>query len=161
MSGSAFFAEIAAIPPWYWFAFGVLLVSAEILVPAFILIWPGLAAICIAAIIWLFPGIPGEMITILFALLALGLTFGGRALFDRRDSDIVTTGLNERTHNLVGRSAKVVSFQNGEGHVELGGVEWPARWPEGAGATPGDFVKIAKIDGLRLIVAEEPASNGA
>lgn len=154
MSGSAFFAEIAAIPPWYWFAFGVLLVAAEILVPAFILIWPGLAAICMAVIVWLFPGIPGEMVAILFAVLALALTFGGRAMFDRGQTDIATTGLNERTHNLVGRRAKVVSFANDEGHVELGGVQWPASWPDGSTAQPGDYVLVREVDGVRLRVGD-------
>lgn len=153
MSGSAFFAEIAAIPPWYWVAFGTLLLAAEILSPAFILIWPGLAAFCVAIVVWLFPSIPGEMVAILFAVLALGLTFGGRALFARGNTDIVTTGLNERTQNLVGRRAKVVSFDGGEGHVEVGGVQWPASWPDNTTAKPGDYVKIAKVDGVRLIVA--------
>lgn len=153
MSGSAFFAEIASIPPWYWFAFGVLLVAAEILVPAFILIWPGLAALCMAAIVWLFPSIPGELVAILFAVLALALTFGGRALFDRGGADIATTGLNERTHNLVGRRAKVVRFEGGEGQVELGGVQWPASWPSGASAAPGDYVEVGAVDGVRLIIA--------
>lgn len=156
MSGSAFFAEIAAIPPWYWFAFGVILVAAEMLVPAFILIWPGLAALCVAAIVWLFPNLSGEVVTIIFALLALGLTFGGRALFDRGSDDVVTTGLNERTHNLIGRRAKVVSFEQGEGHVELDGVQWPASWPDGASATPGEYAEVVRVDGVRLIMAAKP-----
>ena len=126
------------------------------LVPAFILIWPGLAALCVAAIVWLFPNLSGEVVTIIFALLALGLTFGGRALFDRGSDDVVTTGLNERTHNLIGRRAKVVSFAQGEGHVELDGVQWPASWPDGASATPGEYVEVARVDGVRLIIAAKP-----
>ncbi|MGR3700501.1 MAG: NfeD family protein [Paracoccaceae bacterium] len=152
MSGSAFFAEIAAIPPWYWFAFGVLLLAAEILAPAFILIWPGFAAMIVALVVWLVPGLSGEVITIGFALLALALTFAGRAMFNRTSNDVPTTGLNARTGGLVGRRAKVISFNQGEGHVEVGGVQWPAAWPEGATAEVGDMVKIKAVDGVRLVI---------
>lgn len=152
MSGSALFAEIAAIPPWYWVAFGMLLLAAEILSPAFILIWPGLAALIVALIIWLVPGLSGEVITIGFAVLALALTFAGRALLGQGKVDAPTTGLNMRTAGLVGRRAKVISFDQGEGHVELGGVQWPAIWPEGAEAAIGDMVKIKSVDGVRLVI---------
>ncbi len=38
---------------WHWMAFGLILVAAEIVVPSFVIIWFGLAAIVVALIEWI------------------------------------------------------------------------------------------------------------
>jgi len=39
---------------WHWMAFGLILVAAEIVVPSFVIIWFGLAAIVVAVLEWVF-----------------------------------------------------------------------------------------------------------
>lgn len=151
MSGAAIFADIAAIPPWYWVAFGVLLIAAEMVIPAFILIWPGLAALVIALFTWIFPAMSGEVISILFAVLALALTFGGRALFDRGDQDDAATGLNARSARMVGQRAHVTHFAQGEGTIDVSGVQWPAIWTSGTSQI-GDIVIIDRVEGVTVWV---------
>ena len=50
-----FFDWLSDASPWLWLALGIMLVAVEILAPSFILVWPGLAAMCMAVLVWLAP----------------------------------------------------------------------------------------------------------
>ena len=149
MEGSMF-GWVENITPLWWVAIGFGLAALEMVVFSFFLIWPAIAALIMAITVWLSPGISGELQIILFAILSLAMTFAGRRLFQRYDEP--ETNLNDRAKQLIGKRAKVVLFDMGEGRVELNGLRWPASWPEGQTAAPGDVVIITNADGMSVEV---------
>ena len=55
---------------WHWMAFGLILIAAEIVVPSFVVIWFGIAAIVVSLIDWLFKT---AVLTELFAWILLSV----------------------------------------------------------------------------------------
>jgi len=43
---------------WHWIVLGIVLMLLELLVPAFFLVWFGLGALVLGALVWLFPALP-------------------------------------------------------------------------------------------------------
>lgn len=145
------FSFLEGLSPWWWVSFGIALMALEMVVFSFFLIWPGLAALIMAALLSVSPGIQGEIQVALFAILSVGLTFGGRFLFQKNDEP--ETSLNQRTKQIIGHKARVTDFELGEGHVEINGLRWTAIWPEGQTGKPGDMVKIVSSEGMTVAVA--------
>ncbi len=147
-----FFVWVSELSGWYWLALGILFIALEMLVPSFIVVWPGLAAITIAILVAIFPNISGEWLVLIFAILSIGYIFVGRSLAMRLRKAEPQTTLNARAESLVGHQAKVVSYDNGEGKVAIKGVQWPAVWENGEIATEGQSVVIAATSGVSLTV---------
>ncbi len=57
-------------PVWLWAILGVVLLSAEMAVGTFDIFWFGLAALCVALAMWLFPAMPVAGQFALFAALS-------------------------------------------------------------------------------------------
>jgi membrane protein implicated in regulation of membrane protease activity len=146
------FAFLAGISPWWWVAFGVALGALEMATMSFFLIWPGLAAIAMAGVLLLAPDASGNAQIVIFAILAIALTFAGRMLMHRYGDRGADTGLNDRAAQMIGRHAVVADFTGPEGHVTIDGVRWQARWPAGETAVAGDTVEIARSEGMTLFV---------
>ena len=146
---AAFFEWVASASPWLWLALGIFLVALEILVPSFVIIWPGLAALLMALLVWLAPGFSGQALVAIFAALSILLLFGGRALMARIEQDEPQTTLNARGKNLIGREAKVLNVSGGQGKVEIDGIQWPTTW-EGVTPEEGQWVKIIQANGVNL-----------
>ncbi len=145
-----FFNWIGDASPWLWLALGIVLVAFEILAPSFILIWPGLAAMLIALLTWLMPGLSGQALLTIFSILSIALLFAGRALMARVEQDEPQAVLNARGLNMVGRDAKVLSVSGPQGKVEIDGVQWPVTWEEGTMPEVGGWVRITESSGVSL-----------
>ncbi len=147
-----FFLWVAELNPWVWVALGITLITIEILAPSFIFVWPGLAAIVMAVIVWLVPGLAGEYLVAIFAILSLVMIFVGRKFVTKYTDKEPASRLNARSRNMVGQRAKVLAFEDGRGTIEVSGVQWPARWDNGEIANPGHTVVITEADGVTLRV---------
>ena len=149
---------LTGISPWWWviiaFAFG----SIEMATMTFFLIWPGLAALCMAGILALAPNMSGTMQITLFATLSIILTFAGRFLLNKYGDggEEGDKTLNNRAAQLVGPSAKVLEFERGFGVVEINGMRWRAEWPADQVSALGESVRITRAEPLLLYV-EIPA----
>jgi membrane protein implicated in regulation of membrane protease activity len=148
----AMFDALVGISPWWWVAFGVVLGALEMATMSFFLIWPALAAFAMALLLWVLPGLSGEIQVAAYAILAIVLTFAGRTLLHRWGDRGGDSGLNDRAAQMIGRHAVVEDFTGPEGHVTIDGVRWLARWPADATATPGETVEIARAEGMVLFV---------
>lgn len=146
------FTWLEALSPWWWVALGVGLGALEMVVVSFVLIWPGMAAIVMAVILWIAPGIQGEFQIALFAMLSIAIMFVGRGYLKKFGDGAPETTLNNRTKQLIGKKAKVVDFSLGDGHIELNGLRWAAKWPEGESAEIDQIVRIIGADGMSVQV---------
>lgn len=138
--------------PWLWIIAGVALAAAEMLVPSFLLVWPGMAAIAVGLLAFLFPGLGLGAQAVIFAVLAVGFTLAGRAwVLSHRAVPAGHPGLNRRAARLIGaRGRAVARFEGGRGTVEIEGERWQAR---GKGVFVADTaVEVVGSDGLVLEV---------
>jgi membrane protein implicated in regulation of membrane protease activity len=141
------------ISPWWWVALALALGAVEMATMSFFLIWPALAALCVAGFLAISPQMAGTSQIVIFAGLGILFTFSGRYLMARYgDGGGALTGLNLRSKRLVGRNATVLEFLDAEGVVEVEGIRWRAIWPEGQTAKVGDRVRVTGADGMTLSV---------
>lgn len=136
------------VSPWWWVALAILLGAVEMLTPTTVLVWAAAAAFVTGVALWLTPlGLAAQVA--LFAMLSIGFTLLGRAVFQRRRPQDDGSTLNRRADRVLGREAVVVAFDHGDGQVTVDGVPWPARLEPGM-AVPqaGDRVLVTAADGI-------------
>jgi membrane protein implicated in regulation of membrane protease activity len=137
------------ISPWWWVALAILLAAAEMLTVTTVLVWSAGAALVTALALWLAPGLGGAEQIALFGALSIAFTFAGRWFVDRFGRREGGVKLNRRAEQLVGRDGVVLSFEHGEGKVDVDGIPRPARI-EGPAPTPvpGERVRVVAADGI-------------
>ena len=145
---------LTGMSPWWWVIVAFALGSIEMATMTFFLIWPGLAALCMAGILVLAPNMSGTMQIALFAIISIILTFAGRYLLNKygdggEESD---TTINNRAAQLIGRTAKVLECDGGNGAVEIDGIRWRAEWAADHTSKPGQTVRITQADAMVLHV---------
>ena len=59
-------------PMWIWGALGLVLLAVEMATGTFYVLWFGVAALCVAIAVWLFPNIPQAAQFAMYAVLSLG-----------------------------------------------------------------------------------------
>ena len=78
---------------WIWGALGLILLSAEMAVGTFDILWFGVAALCVAVMMWLFPSTPHAIQYTIFAVLSLTSLAVWRLYYKKTE-----------THSSVGQS---------------------------------------------------------
>ena len=147
------FAWIEQISPWWWVAFAIILGAIEMATLSFFLIGPALAALVTAILIGIFPAMPGPLRIMIFAAIAVALTFLGRSLFKRfGQGKSEDPTLNSRSAALVGRKGKVLAWDGGEGSVEIDGIRWRAEWEGGQVSEVDWSVEVISADSMTLTV---------
>lgn len=134
-----------------WWLLALVLVGVELMAPGFFMLWVGIAAAAIGAILLVFPDIPFIFQAVLFAVLALASCFGywrfvRRAMQEPSDQP----RLNRRAEQLVGRKYILDSaIVNGQGKARVGDSLWIVDGPElPAGAT----IEVVGVEGSTLKV---------
>jgi membrane protein implicated in regulation of membrane protease activity len=136
-----------ALLAWHWLAAGLVLVVLEVLVSGNILIWLGLPALAVGAIMLAMPelslavqlGLYGA-----FAVLALG---AGLLIRGRRQTQ---SSVNSGTARFIGQSGILATaLHAGHGEVQLGDSVWPVSGPD---LPAGTEVTITGSDGIVLTV---------
>ena len=147
------FDLISDLSPWWWVAFGIALGAIEMATMSFFLIWPALAALAMAAVAYLFPGLPGEGIISIWAILSILLTFVGRSFMARfGDGGEPVGNLNNRSKSMIGRQAKVLTWEQNEGAIEIDGMRWKAEGEHGGSFVSDTPVFVIDAQGMTLIV---------
>ena len=145
---------LQGISPWSWVAFGIGLGAVEMATMSFFLIWPALAALMMAVLLWISPAMSPEVQIILFAVLSVALTLIGRRVILRfGDGGGEETLINNRAAQLVGRTGVVLSGGESEGAVEVDGVRWRASWDGGPALKDGARVRVVASKGMVLEVS--------
>jgi len=138
---------------WWWLIGGVLLLIAEVLAPGFFLLFIGIAAMVTGMFVLLF-GFGLAPALALFPIYTALAVYLGRKVYANRPVPSSARHLNDRSAQLIGRSAvAVTAIDEHGGRVRLGDGEWSAR---GASVQPGERVEIIGVEGNCLIVEAAP-----
>ncbi|MFT6791288.1 MAG: hypothetical protein ACJA04_000488 [Cellvibrionaceae bacterium] len=139
---------------WHWIVIGLLLITFEMLVPVFVLLWLGIAALTVGFLLSVFPmGISAQLtlwVILSFLLVALWHRF-----VSPRISDRTLAGLSREA--IVGQVGLVIFFNREDGRGKLkfpapivGNDEWEFICT--GTLNHGDKVEVKDISGNSLIV---------
>lgn len=135
---------------WHWMIAGVILLIFELLVPTTFLMWPGIAALLLSALTWLFPDITIPVQVIIFAVLSVLSTVVHRAYVKRHPQTSDHPVLNQRGQQYLGRVFTLESaIVNGIGRIKVGDSSWQVEGPDLA---VGQRVKVIGVASASLQV---------
>lgn len=136
---------------YFWWAVALLLIVGEILAPGVFMLWLGIAAAVMGAIL-LFTGAGMSYLwqAVVFGVLAF-ISVGVYWKFLRGNERVSDQPLlNRKAAQLVGRVEPLLEpIVNGRGRVQIGDAYWTVR---GVDAPVGTRVQIHAIDGMDLLV---------
>lgn len=135
---------------YFWLGLGLMLMALETLVPGVFLIWFGIAALLMGAIVWFAPEMHLLFQAALFGGLAVAAVFVYKGWFKSREPAPDQPLLNQRAAQLVGRVVVLESaIENGYGKVRIGDALWTVI---GVDLPVGTRVVITGVQGMELAV---------
>ena len=141
---------------WHWLGVGIILLTLEVAVGTFDLLWISIGAFATALFAAIVPeplgGWQGQLT--FFAIVAVAFVISGRTLFKGLRMRASThPNLNDRLAKMVGEHGEAATrFDDGRGKVRIGDSVWLAQQMDGAAIAEGDKVVVAGADGTLLKV---------
>lgn len=142
---------------WYWVAVGLLLVVAELVVPSFVIVWFGIAAVVVGLAAWLIPSVPLAGQVFAWAVFSLLLTLLWFKVFNPKIRTKSLSGM--ALEDIVGKSGMVVTppMLGKRGKLRFtvpvqGSEEWEFLTEDKL--EEGDNVVIKGVSGSTLIVGK-------
>jgi inner membrane protein len=141
---------------WHWVGLGIVLLTLEVAVGTFDLLWVSIGAFLTAVFALTVPepigGWQGQLT--FFGIAALAFVISGRTLFKGlRRAPSTHPNLNDRTASMVGqRGEAATSFDGGQGKVKVGDTVWLAKQSDDTVIVEGDQVVVSGADGTTLKV---------
>ncbi|MER2606952.1 MAG: NfeD family protein [Siculibacillus sp.] len=134
---------------WSWWVLGLVLLGLEILVPGFVLVWFGAAAILVGALA-LMVDWPLRILMLVWAVVSVVLLLAGRRWLRRTASHSQDPLLNDRAGRLVGRTFTLAEplGENG-GRLTIDDTVWRVTGPL---LPAGSRVVVRSLDGTVLVV---------
>ena len=134
-----------------WAIVSLVLIAAEVIAPGVFLLWLGIAAGVVFAVVLLVPGIPPLWQALGFIVLAFASVAFYRRFYKKADERSDQPLLNRRAEQFVGkRYVLVAPIVNGYGQIKVGDAFWTVTGPDlPAGAT----VQVTAADSMTLTVA--------
>lgn len=150
--------DLTLWPPtaWHWLAVGLILLSLEMMLGTFDLLWVSIAAGLTSAFTAIAPdavaGWQGQLV--FFAIASTALFIMGRTIFRRMRENVEEhPTLNKRMAGTLGQRAVVAEdFSGGIGRVKLGDTVWSAQSTDGANLASGTAVTVESTEGNTLMV---------
>lgn len=135
---------------WHWIVLGMALAVCEMILPGVLFLWWGIAAVATGVILWLFPDMSWQYQVVIFAVLAVAATIGGRLLWKRADTESDHPNLNRRGHQYVSRVFTLdAPIVNGVGKLRVDDTTWKV---SGRDLPAGQRVRVTGVDGVVLKV---------
>lgn len=138
---------------WHWVGLGIVLMTIEVAVGTFDLLWVSVGAFLTALFALIVPlpagGWQGQMV--FFGVVALAFVISGRTLFKGLRTRTTThPHLNDRLASMVGqRGEAATNFDQSQGKVKVGDTVWLARQSDNTVIVEGDQIVITGAeDGL-------------
>ena len=138
---------------WHWLILGVVLIALEILLPGYIMMWIGMAAILTGGLLFLVPDMTWEYQFLIFAVLSAICLYFGRKYIGSKETPSDHPGLNQRGANYVGQSYVLDdSIQNGVGKLVIDDTSWRVT---GDDMPKGTKVKVVGMEGSSLKIEKD------
>ena len=141
---------------WHWALVGFGGILAELLLPAFVLVWFGLAALIVMLLVLVVSDIDLAVQLFIWAVLSIGMVFAWFKFFKQGHHKIL---IGRASAHLIGEVGMVIEpvapFQNGKVRFQkplLGSDQWECIAEEKIAV--GERVKVVSIDGSRVTVAK-------
>ncbi|AXQ27303.1 NfeD family protein [Solimonas sp. K1W22B-7] len=134
---------------WHWWALGLALLVAEMLLPTgFVLLWIGASAIIVGTLSWVLP-LAWQLELVLFAVLSLA-SFLVWKKFRPEVQESDQPMLNRRGQSYVGRTFTLRDpIVNGVGKLRVDDSQWRITGPD---VPEGTQVRVIRADGATLHV---------
>ena len=134
-----------------WLAVGIILIVLEVMTTTFFLLWPAIAAFCVALICVIFPEFAFIGQLLVFAFISAILLVPGRRAIDMFVKKNTASKLNDRMARMVGQHATVVAIDGANLRVKLGDTEWSAISEDVL--MLGNKVQVIQTEGNVLVIA--------
>ena len=133
-----------------WGGLALLLIAAETLAPGVFMLWLGLAAAVVFALLLVVPGIPPIWQAIAFVLLAFVSIMVYVKFFRDKERPSDQPLLNRRAEQLIGRVVTLEqAISAGVGRAKVDDAFWVVAGPDLPAGTP---VRVVAVDGMTLKV---------
>ena len=140
---------------WHWIVLGIALMALEIVLPSFVALWFGAAAVIVGLLLLVIPSLSIAVQVVLWVVFSVVLTWMWFRFMQPLAIDKTKAGLSREA--IVGETAQVLSAPTSERHGVLrfsvpilGAAEWPFICSDEVSS--GDRVRVADISGNDLIV---------
>jgi membrane protein implicated in regulation of membrane protease activity len=144
---------------WHWLTFGLILISAELFIPSFTIVWFGLGACLVGLFLYLFPESSFTVQLFTWTATSSVLTLLWFRILKPKMVDKTTAGMSQEA--ILGEAGMVIksNFTSlDKGRVRftlpvLGAEEWDFTSVDLL--QPGDYVRVSGIDGHVLKVEKK------
>lgn len=147
---------IHALGPWSWIILGLVLLTAEILIPGVYLMWIGIAGLVVGGVsipLWENASWSWQAQWFCFLVLSFLIAFLGGKLITRHDIESDEPLLNRRAEQLIGRTATLKEpILDGRGRIQLGDTLWLVEGPD---LPIGTKVIVVAVNDMKLVVQGE------
>ncbi|HAT3809481.1 TPA: NfeD family protein [Morganella morganii] len=141
---------LASQAVWFWLCFGGILLILEMLGTGGYLLWSGVAALIVALLAWIVPGLTPEWQGIIFAVMTVICAVLWRN-FQRRRQRNDSSSPNQVNHKLIGlRAALLTETEEGYSRIRLADGSW--RVYSQSPLPAGTEVEVIAVDGITLTV---------
>jgi len=134
-----------------WACLALLLIAAEVMAPGVFMLWLGIAAAVVFALVLLVPGIPLPLQALAFIGLSFAFIAVYRRYFRKADEQSDQPLLNRRAEQFVGKVFVLDSaIVNGFGRIKVGDALWTVT---GQDLPAGSRVRVTAADSMTLQVS--------
>lgn len=135
---------------WTWAVIALVLAVLELIAPGVFFLWLAVAAAITAFVSFALPILGWSVHLVIFAVLAVIITWTGRRYVKLHAKPAQGAPLNQRGQQLVGQELTLIeAIENGTGRVKIGDSPWRVEGPD---APSGTKVRVVEVDGARLKV---------
>ncbi len=135
---------------WHWIIAGVLFLIFELLSGSGFLLWIGLAALVVSAIVFVLPSLAWPWQLLCFAVMSIVTCLVWYRHLQVAKKEEKPETLNKRSHQYIGRQFELeMAIVNGRGRVKIGDSIWRV---SGEDLPKGCIVKVISVDGVILNV---------
>ena len=138
---------------YWWWVLALILITGEILMPGYFLLWIGIAAGAMGVLTWMVPGLGALAQAVAFMILVFAsCVFYLKVVRPRlgRDDDPIAATLSRRGDQMVGhRYVLIEPIVNGRGKARVGDGQWLVAGPD---LPAGTEVEVVGAEGSLLRV---------
>jgi len=135
----------------HWLVIGLVLLALEVGAGIAYLLGPGLAALVVALIHWVYPLGPLAEI-VLFIVGSIAATFAYARYFRNATVDAAADGLHDRLQGMVGKETQLAAAVHGNDRIAFGDTLWRVRSEQALDA--GAKVRVTDID-IDILIIEQ------